>query len=167
MKSLTNSNDEYGAISRNVGRASVRPYGTLEAFVDGIDFMTSVDLVLPAPGTRRAQRVQQRPRGPDDDTRAGERFSDGYTIQLMGTHDESTALRYIARHGIGQRATYFRSRYRGRPWYSVIYGRFSSKQAARRARNALPPELREASPWVRRISDIEGRMRGTTTTQDY
>ncbi|MEX0604491.1 MAG: SPOR domain-containing protein [Marinobacter sp.] len=81
--------------------------------------------------------------------------ADYFTVQLMAASSEATVKHYMERHQIKQMAAYVRTLRRGLPWYSVIYGNFSSYQEARTALDQLPPSLTQAKPWVRRFGDLQ------------
>ena len=125
-------------------------------YVSGVDmWLLSEDYASSDPGTQ-----------PDDPTVDSDRTvapvdrqsSGDYTIQLMAAGSESLVRQYIDRHQLSDRADYFESRYRGKPWFSVIYGRFDSYDDAKAALDALPASLRSARPWVRSYDGIEASL---------
>ncbi len=77
-----------------------------------------------------------------------------FTIQLMGSHDPQALRRFVRANRIAERAAWYPTRFRGRPWYVVVYGLYPSREAARTAIARLPRALREGSPWARPIGDI-------------
>ena len=77
-----------------------------------------------------------------------------YTVQILGSSNETAVLHFIHKQGIESRAAYYATLRNGQPWFSVIYGSFPSRAAARQAVQALPPSMRNDSPWLRSFSDI-------------
>jgi septal ring-binding cell division protein DamX len=77
-----------------------------------------------------------------------------YTVQLIGSSNEAAVIRFIHKHGIEKEASYYSTTHNGKPWFSVLYGNFPSRDAARQAAKRLPPSLRNASPWLRSFSEI-------------
>jgi hypothetical protein len=84
--------------------------------------------------------------------------SDYFTIQLMAASSEVAIKQFIERHQIKHTAAYVRTSRLGLPWYSVIYGSFTSYQEARVTLEQLPPTLTEARPWVRRFGDVQAAL---------
>lgn len=84
--------------------------------------------------------------------------SDSFTVQLIAASSEVAIKQYIERHKIKHTAAYVRTSPRGLPWYSVIYGSFTSYQEARATLERLPPTLTEARPWVRRFDDVQAAL---------
>jgi septal ring-binding cell division protein DamX len=75
-------------------------------------------------------------------------------IQLLGSHVAADIRRFALRHGIEREAATFTTRYRDRPWHVLVYGIYTSREAARRDIERLPRPLRQASPWARSIGSI-------------
>ena len=81
-----------------------------------------------------------------------------YTIQLAGASDE-VALEAVMR-GIslpGEMAVVETQR-SGKPWYALIYGHFSNKEAAQGTVARLPTSLEKAGPWIRRFSALQSEI---------
>jgi DamX protein len=54
-----------------------------------------------------------------------------FTLQLLGSRDQSSIAKYIKRHGLAPDQTaYYRGRYRGGDWYVLLYGIYPDKAAA-------------------------------------
>ncbi len=81
-----------------------------------------------------------------------------YTIQLIGTRSKEASVAYIRKHGIADKAAWFKTKFKGEPWYVVIYGDYPSRQAARRAIRSLPTAARKGPPWARAIADIQNNL---------
>jgi septal ring-binding cell division protein DamX len=80
---------------------------------------------------------------------------DHYTIQLLASPNPDTLDRFIDRHALSGAIGRFTSELNGNKWYTLVYGSFPTRETARGAIDDLPPSLRESSPWVRRIGDIQ------------
>jgi len=78
--------------------------------------------------------------------------SAGYTMQVLGSYNESTAQRYIEDNA-SLKLVYIRSTYKGKPWYVVLYGVFDSPTSARAER--LPDILAKEKPWIRNVSGLK------------
>jgi TPR repeat protein len=78
-----------------------------------------------------------------------------YTIQLARSKDAAWLLKLAATKGLDQVLVQFKSKNeKGEEWINLIYGSFSSYQAAEQARKNLPSALQQWSPWLRRFSEI-------------
>jgi len=78
-----------------------------------------------------------------------------YTIQLARSKDASKILKLAASEQLDQVIVQFKSKdKKGEEWINLIYGSFSSYQAAEKTRKTLPVSFREWSPWLRRFGEI-------------
>jgi septal ring-binding cell division protein DamX len=110
------------------------------------------------------------PIGPADNGIKGRDWIDSqdpqhYTVQLIAVGSEAAAVRFIHNRHLEGEAAYYAQTRNGKPWYSVIYGSYPDREAARQALRRLPPALSSASPWVRRFGDIQ-LMLETLTPND-
>jgi len=80
---------------------------------------------------------------------------DYYTVQLLASPNPETLDRFIDRHALSGALGRVASERDGSKWYTLVYGSYPTREAAKAAINDLPPSLRESSPWVRRIGDIQ------------
>ena len=78
-----------------------------------------------------------------------------FTVQLIGFSSEMAAIRFIHDNHLESQAAFYSTMRSGRPWFAVVYGKFSSRDAAHQALERLPSALRNASPWVRSFRDIQ------------
>lgn len=81
-----------------------------------------------------------------------------YTVQLLGSSNQGAVLRFIRDHHLEQQAAYFAQRRNGQLWYTVVYGSFPDRPAARQALGRLPAAIDRASPWIRRFKDVQTRL---------
>ncbi|NOX93404.1 MAG: hypothetical protein GXP18_13400 [Gammaproteobacteria bacterium] len=78
-----------------------------------------------------------------------------YTIQLARSKDANWILKLAASGQLDQVMVQFKSKdKKGEEWINLIYGSFSSFQAAEKTRKSLPASFREWSPWLRRFGEI-------------
>ena len=84
-----------------------------------------------------------------------------YTVQILGARSKSTLLQFIRENRLRGRSSlaYYRGRYKGRDWYRLLYGIFSTAHQARAVIRKLPASVRRASPWVRRLSSVQRDIR--------
>ena len=87
-----------------------------------------------------------------------EQPSGNYTLQLIAGDNEEKIKLFILDHDLYGRAVYFRSSKRKTPWFSVVYGSFSSVSETEQIINQLPPKLRTPKPWVRDFATIRKLM---------
>lgn len=79
----------------------------------------------------------------------------GYTIQLLGTHNQSALLEFIQQHQLNEQTRYFTTLRQGKPWYVLTFGQYPTLQAAQNALSTLPSTLRVAKPWPRSFNSIQ------------
>jgi len=78
-----------------------------------------------------------------------------YTLQLLGASSRQSVLDYIERQPNKDQLLSFESRRQGKPWFVVVFGRYSSSEAARTAIDQLPDAQRQAGPWPRGLGAIQ------------
>lgn len=129
------------------------------AFISGMDM-----IIRPLSGPQPLQPPPRAPQGAAQPAGKAqlrsaswirEQPATNFTVQLMAASSEAAVQAYIERHNLADTAAYFRTQHRGSPWYSVVYGSFTSDQQARIALQQLPPALTTASPWLRQYADIQ------------
>jgi DamX protein len=82
-------------------------------------------------------------------------LSTSYTVQIVGASSESNIQAFVATAQLSTAAGYFETRLNGKPWYVVIAGNFSNKEAAAAFLLALPDSAKTSGPWVRSIRGIQ------------
>ncbi|MFP8968124.1 AAA family ATPase [Pokkaliibacter sp. CJK22405] len=85
--------------------------------------------------------------------------SSDYTLQMLGTRSESSAAEFIRKNGSGSDFAYFETEYKGAPWFVVVYGHYSSRDAAQQAANGLSDSLKKQKPWPRSVSGVQSSLR--------
>ncbi len=87
--------------------------------------------------------------------------SQSYALQLLGVRNEDSAKAFVKRFERqmdGSKLNIYETRYKGEPWFVVVYGPISSKQQASQEASALSKTL-NGQPWVRPISKIQADIR--------
>jgi DamX protein len=75
-----------------------------------------------------------------------------YTVQLLGSSNPAALKTFIAKHRLGDEATYLRSTRQGKDWYTLVYGRYPTRERAQQAAQNLPKDLQSFHPWVRGLA---------------
>ncbi len=83
----------------------------------------------------------------------------GYTLQLLGARQLSTAKDFIAGQTNPDGFDYFSTLYKGKPWHVVIFGRYNSRQDAGNAVREMPQSLQKLQPWARSIQSVKSDIR--------
>lgn len=79
-----------------------------------------------------------------------------FTLQMMGSLDESSVKNFIQAQTINPSSfSYFEGRYKGQPWYVVVYGDYSDRDKALEAVQNLPESLRKQRPWARNFLSVQ------------
>lgn len=76
-----------------------------------------------------------------------------FTLQLLGSFNETTALEFMERYDAGD-VVYTRTRHQGEPWFIVVHGTYPDRGAARAAVESLPEWVRALNPWPRPYKDL-------------
>lgn len=87
--------------------------------------------------------------------------SQSYALQLLGVRNEDSAKAFVkrfARQMDGSKLNIYETRFKGEPWFVVVYGPINTKQQASREASALSKTL-NGQPWVRPISKIQADIR--------
>lgn len=96
-----------------------------------------------------------KPQAPDRFTSVEAlRAGSGLTAQFIAGYEEKTALDFLSEHPDIEGMVYTRSTRKGKPWYVVVYGQFSSRNEARQAVNDLPEGLADHDVWIRSRSGL-------------
>ena len=83
--------------------------------------------------------------------------STDYTIQIIGVSYEKSMLEFIKKNQLLKQneIAYYESTFRGRPWYEALYGIYPTMQEAQLAANKLTGNIRQAGPWIRKLSEVQ------------
>ncbi len=88
-----------------------------------------------------------------------------YTLQLLGTHNESAIPSFIRTHQLVGRVSYFRTYHKGDDWYVLLYGIYPSREAALAAVETLPKAVRDQNPWARTLASVHADMAKVAQTR--
>ncbi len=77
-----------------------------------------------------------------------------YTIQVLGSRNEQTAIKYIEGESSSKELLYIESRYKEKPWFVVIFGVYPNKTAARTVLDKLPTSVKKQKPWIRSLKGL-------------
>lgn len=80
-----------------------------------------------------------------------------YTLQLLGARKEANVKQFIQQHALTDKTYYFKSHLAGADWYVVVYGEYSSKEAAKAAMERMPSSVKQQkiTPWVREFKSVQ------------
>ena len=83
-----------------------------------------------------------------------------YTLQLVGSGSEDKIKALVETSSEAAQLTYFQTERNGEPWFVLVYGDFTDKQAAMAASQAMPESLSQYQPWVRSVKGIQQSLAG-------
>jgi len=78
-----------------------------------------------------------------------------YTIQLIGLQNEKSIYEFVKKYKLFNQVAYYKTLYRKKDWYPLLYGVYHSRKEASSAMKKLPQEFRKLSPWIRSFSSIQ------------
>jgi DamX protein len=78
-----------------------------------------------------------------------------YTIQLVGLQNEKSIHKFVKKYRLFNQVAYYKTLYRKKDWYPLLYGVYPTRKEASSARKKMPQELRKFSPWIRTFSSIQ------------
>ena len=80
-----------------------------------------------------------------------------YTLQVLGVRNEELLLNFIKAHKLlqNQNLAYYKTVYKGKQWYPLLYGVYPIKSEAADAVKELPDKVQKSIPWIRKISAIQ------------
>lgn len=79
----------------------------------------------------------------------------GFSLQIMGSHQESAIKKLVTKAGLGDKAKIFHTHFQGQDWYVLTYGQYASPRQAQAAVASLPKMVRDLKPWPRKIADLQ------------
>lgn len=82
-----------------------------------------------------------------------------YTVQLMGSDKKSDLESFVAQNNLGSAASYFKTQLKGKPWYMLTYGQYSTEKQAETALAQLPQAVKDNHPWVKSFATVEKEVR--------
>ena len=82
-----------------------------------------------------------------------------YVLQLLGTSYEKNLLKFINQKKLVEDASYYKSKYKGKDWWVLLYGEFSTRNDAVNAIKMLSRDLKIGDAWPRKIEHIQADIR--------
>ena len=82
----------------------------------------------------------------------------GYALQLAGVRKSAQMHNFINQNGLRTKALYFRTSFKNKPWFVVLYGQYATASQAKAAIATLPPNLQRQKPWVRSFKSIQSAI---------
>lgn len=121
-----------------------------------------------AKNTKRYQKIDSTPKYtvsissiPRKEKWIFEQDTSHYTLQIVAGENLKTIEEFIAEHKLKNDIAFYRSVRKGKPWYGLIYGIYTHKQAAISAINQLSTKLQRLKPWVRSINSVQNDINKT------
>lgn len=96
-----------------------------------------------------------------DDHKLLHAAADSYALQLLGVRSRESAQQFVDRFSRElnvNKLDIYETKYRGQPWFVVVYGPFSNKDIANKEAGGLAKTLKN-QPWIRPISKIQEDIR--------
>ena len=80
-----------------------------------------------------------------------------YTLQVLGVRNEESLLNFIKAHNLlqNQNLAYYKTVYKGKQWYPLLYGVYPTKSEAADAVKELPDKVQKSIPWIRKMSAVQ------------
>lgn len=104
----------------------------------------------------KAEIVKKSAEFTSDEQRLLSAKSSFFVTQLFASHAEKSAQIFIQGNKSAiDSLMYYRTEYKGKPWFVVVSGPFESKATAKTDITKLPAKLRNQKPWVRSIESIQ------------
>lgn len=85
-----------------------------------------------------------------------------YTLQLLCMNDEHRVQAFIKQYKLQQKTHYYKSNFKGKDWYILVYGNYTNKADAQAALQKLPPALKKLHPWAREYTNIHASLKKRT-----
>ena len=82
-----------------------------------------------------------------------------HTIQILGVRNGKSILNIVKQYQLWNRVSYFQTVYKGKKWFPLLYGVYSTKKEALSAVKELPEEIRKLTPWIRPISSLQAEIK--------
>jgi len=83
----------------------------------------------------------------------------GYALQIFGTHNAKRAKQLVDEYFGDADLLFYETRHNGKPWFVVVNGPYSGREAAKLSIEALPESLQRLRPWPRNIASIQSDIR--------
>jgi DamX protein len=114
--------------------------------------------VAPATPARPPSPAAEPRRGADEAWLL-QQSPESYTVQLFGSHDRQAAERFKGSQRLKDRVAIYRTSRGGKDWYVAVLGSYSTREAAQRAIQGLPAEVKRQNPWPRSLGSVQESIR--------
>lgn len=79
----------------------------------------------------------------------------GYTLQILGAWTMADLQQFISANNLNKSKVFtFKTQFKGKPWYVLVYGNYSTPEQAKAATKQLPKKLQKLHPWVRPLTSV-------------
>jgi DamX protein len=78
-----------------------------------------------------------------------------YTLQILGTHELVNLQNFTKQYSHITEFAMFKTTYRNKDWYVLVYGIYSNRTEAQAALKEIPAELKNTKPWIRSIASVQ------------
>ncbi len=119
-----------------------------------IEKVVSVAPVAPPPETAKKTEPVVQDGNFRDARWVNQQNAAHFVVQLLGSYNEATAKRFLKQYP-DSGFFYIRSTYKGKPWFVVLDGAYSSKDKARAGVDRYPESLKKQKPWIRTVKGIQ------------
>lgn len=82
------------------------------------------------------------------------------TLQLLGTSNQKALRRFIHNAELKGDMAYFEATASGKPWFTLIYGRYTDRAAAEQASAHVRDLAPAVKPWIRPMSAVQKHVTG-------
>lgn len=93
------------------------------------------------------------------DTQLASNDAGDFTMQLMASDKLSDLKSFAKANQLDNQAHYYHTSLRGKSWYMLTYGKYSSEKQAMEALSQLPKNLKSYHPWVKSFATVEEEVR--------
>ncbi|GAB4347676.1 MAG: AAA family ATPase [Gammaproteobacteria bacterium] len=81
-----------------------------------------------------------------------------FTLQLFGVREKAALEEFVADHQLAEHVSVLETRYKGGPWYVLLYGSYPDRKAAEADRDRLVKQYRQLKPWPRTFESIQAQL---------
>jgi TPR repeat protein len=78
-----------------------------------------------------------------------------YTLYLAGSYDLASLMSVAQSIPNQSDVAFYEVNFKGRSWFTLIYGEYENAQSAKKALKKLPDEIQKWSPLVRKFADMQ------------
>jgi len=80
---------------------------------------------------------------------------DTWTLQILGAREPATLANFVKQHQLGNNTAWYTTDLKGRPWYVLVHGFYSDREAARQSIQWLPASIQQARPWAKSLASVQ------------